>query len=382
MNDYWTSKKLRNKYPNANIYFVYGGRSAGKSFDSKSLTLDAAISSLSDHDNRFMLIRRFDSECTAPKLKNYYNNVKIWSADNDLNTFTDGKYNNVIPYHSSIYLGNGKDIDYDAQVGYYMALENEQDWAGASIEDVTTMVFEEAISRTKYLIDEPAKLMNMYCTIDRNRGKVKLWMFGNPLGKYIPYIVDWGLKPFIDKLEDGEMKALYIPVPDVNGEYPHGSDTKERVAAVYRKDYLQIAIEHTKSRSDGTKVIGKHADTLITGKWQVDNKPKLFHNYKNDKLVYRIIFELDTYRFIAEYRVNGYNRYWFIYPKRTSIKANSRVISTVPNTSIKYTVNLVGRTRTESELFSQFNKSNVFYCNDDCGTFFAQLALNFLGLKL
>jgi hypothetical protein len=132
------------------------------------------------------------------------------------------------------------------------------------------------------------------------------------------------------------------------------------------------------------QLIGEHADSLNSGIWQTDKQPKLEkgYNYKNDKLIYRIIFDVKERKYIAEYRAKSKSRYWFIYPKKTEIKEKSRVISDIVKRDIRYTTSLQARTEKERQLFSEFNTSNIFYSTDDVGTEFKQLALNYLKLKL
>lgn len=60
--------------------------------------------------------------------------------------------------------------------GYYMALSTEQNFAGGSFLDVEDIIFEEFMSRSQYLKDEPSKLMNLYATIDRKRLTTKIWL--------------------------------------------------------------------------------------------------------------------------------------------------------------------------------------------------------------
>lgn len=382
--EFWTSSKLRKKYPNANIYFVFGARSKGKSFDSKSLTVSTALDKLGTNHGRVALIRRFKEECTAPKIRFYYNNLKIWDADNTLSDYTGGQYDCIVPNESTLYFGKAGKKDPAAVLGYYIPLEREQDFAGAAYEDVDNMVMEEAISRTRYIIKEPTHLMNLYCTINRNRKgpeSCKLWMFGNLVGQYIPYVSEWGLRKFIKNMEPGTMKSVYIPRP-IKGEYPHGTETVAKIPPAYRGDYLQCIIDFTDG-NDELALVGEDADTLATGKWQRDNKPKLTDNFKRYKLLYRMVVDLDDSLFLAEYRALNHERFWFVYPKTDKrIHDRTRVISDQIHPSIRYTVGFQARNQTETKLFREFNVSNVFFSDDDTGTLFSQLALNFLGIKI
>lgn len=385
---YYTSKQIRSRHPDANAYMIFGERSNGKSYDNKEIVLKQAIDvQMIDTDDvlekekgRFVYLRRFEDEIRFNKIAKYYSG-KVGRARTM--RLTDNEYDDIKPVRGELYLSNGPDIDAHKKIGYYMCLENEQDYAGAALEDVDNIVFEEFISRSRYLDREPSKLMNLFSTIARRRD-IKLWLLGNTISKVVPYFTDWGIYDYIKQMPQGTIKAFYIPIPDKKGQYPYGKETQERVHPKRREHYFKLAVEYCAPSPLMNQLIGEHADSLNSGTWQTDKQPKLEkgYNYKNDKLIYRIVFDVKERKYLAEYRANGKSRYWFIYPKKTEIKNKSRVISDIVKRDIRYTTSLQSRTEKERILFSEFNTSNVFYANDDIGTEFKQLALNYLKLKL
>lgn len=385
---YYTSKQIRSRHPDANAYIIMGERSNGKSYDNKELTLKQAIDvqmidtddKLEREKGRVVYLRRFESEIRYNKIDKYYGG-KV--GRERVMRLTDNEYDYIKPFHGDLYLSCNGEIDAHKKIGYYLCLENEQDYAGAAMEDVDNIVFEEFVSRTRYLPGEPTKLMNLYSTIDRRRG-VKLWLIGNTISKVIPYFNEWGIYEKVKAMQQGQIKAFYIPIPDKKGQYPYGKETQERVHPKRREYYFKIAVEYCAPSPLMNTLIGAHAASLNSGQWQTDKQPKLEkgYNYKNDKLIYRIVFDVKERKYIAEYRTDKKNRYWFIYPKKTEIKEKTRVISDIIKRDIRYTTSLQARTEKERQLFGEFNTSNVFYASDDVGTEFKQLALNYLKLKL
>ena len=376
---FWQGAKLREKYPDAQIYFVLGERSDGKSYDLKSYTIEKAL--LNEND-RFLTLRRFRNEITRPRINKYYSNTSIWTPEQPLNVFTDNEFNRIDCAFGEVNAVNSDTKEYK-KLGYYGALEDEQDFAGFSLLDVNTIVFEEAISRTKYLDDECNKLMNFYSTIDRRRGTTKLFMLGNPLGKHIPYFIEWGISDHARNLKQGEMCCFYIPMIRPDGSYPYGRETLTRISTTRRKDYVKLAWEWIAPSGNASYIIGTHAGMLANGSFQTDTQAKLADNYKNYKLYKRVIFNFDNVMFIAEFRVKKDKRFWFIYPKTNKeIKKHTRVISNIPNNSYYYSTRVEGHNKAETEYFKYFNNSNLFYSDDDCGTYFNQLALNYLKIKL
>lgn len=76
--------------------------------------------------------------------------------------------------------------------------------------NVKNIIFDEFISRSIYLADEPNKLMNFYCTVDRKQNKVKLWLLGNTISRVCPYLTEWGLQPIIAKMKQGDIAVTYL----------------------------------------------------------------------------------------------------------------------------------------------------------------------------
>lgn len=385
---FYTSKAIRSRHPDANAYMILGERSNGKSYDNKELTLERAIKTqlqetddkLEYEKDRVVYLRRFESEIRYNKIDKYYGG-KV--GKERVLRLTDNEYDYIRPYHGNLYLSSNGEIDATKKIGYYLCLENEQDYAGAAMEDVDNIVFEEFVSRTRYLADEPSKLMNLYSTIARRRD-VKLWLIGNTISKVIPYLTEWGLYDWFKKMNQGQIKAFYIPIPDKTGKYPYGRETLDRVHPKRREHYFKIVIEWCGPSPLKAQLIGQHAASLNSGLWQTDKQPKLErgHNYKDDKLIYRLVFDVQERCYLAEYRAFKRERYWFIYPKKTPIMKKTRVISDKVKRDIRYTCSLQPRTPKESKLFSEFNKSNIFYADDDTGTEFKQLATNYLKIRL
>ena len=53
--------------------------------------------------------------------------------------------------------------------------------------------------------------MNLFSTVDRKRGFVKLWLVGNTISRVCPYLVDWDLLDDIRKQKQGEIITKWIP---------------------------------------------------------------------------------------------------------------------------------------------------------------------------
>lgn len=363
----------------ANINLIYGERSNGKSYQVKHKkgVLKYLEDTVTYHDNytdkgniikecikkgsRFILMRRWREEISSDLIEKYFDDV-------DIMKLTDNKYNCITMFKKQLYLSiyNNEDgkIKRVERIGYVVALSTEQKYAGGSFLDVTDIIFEEFMSRGIYINNEPDKLMNFYSTVDRKRGTTRLWLVGNTISKVCPYLTEWGLMDIIKHQKQGDINTLWIPT----GEYDEDNIPVE----------VKIAIEYCKSTGNSSYVIGKHKDMLNKGEWQSDPQPHLPKSYKCYKILYRLVFLYQGFKFIGEYLMDNENKdvCWFVYPYEGEIKDNILVFSDVIKTSPywqKDIYNPLIKNDRLRDLLKTFKESNIFYASDMCGTDFKQV---------
>lgn len=363
----------------ANINLIYGERSNGKSYQVKHKKgiLKYLEETTNYHDpytnkgniikecikagNRFVLMRRWREDISSDWIEKYFDDV-------DIIKLTDNKYNCVSLFKKKIYLAfynteDGKLTRGDV-IGYAVALSTEQKYAGASFLDVTDIIFEEFMARGIYINSEPDKLMNFYSTVDRKRGTTRLWLVGNTITKVCPYLYDWGLLDIVKKQKQGEINTLWIPT----GEYDEDGIPVE----------VKVAIEYCKSTGNSSYIIGKHKNMLNKGEWKSDPQPHLPKSYKCYKMLYRIIFQYQGFKFIGEYLLDKESKdtCWFIYPYEGVIRDKIIVFSDTIKTSPywqKDIYNPLIKNDKLKELLKTFKESNIFYASDMCGTDFKQV---------
>lgn len=337
---------------NADFNIIYGERSNGKSY---ALKHHKAVLKYINTGKRFILMRRWKEEITTEKIEQYFQDVDIYKI-------TDGKYNCIVMYRKALFFGKydnetGKTQKFD-KIGYVVALSTEQNYAGASYLDVEDIIFEEFMSRSVYIGNEPDKLMNFYCTVDRKRGTTKLWLVGNSISRVCPYINEWGLHNIISNQKQGTIEIIETKSTD--------------------DDSVKIAIEYCKSTGVSSHTIGYNKDMLNDGSWQTFPQPHLPKSKKEYKKLYRIMFLYQGFKFIGEYLKDkeSKNCIWFIYPYTGEIKNNIIVFSDIIKVS-KYwqrdIYNLTFKNDNLRNLFQTFRESNIFYSNDLCGTDFKQV---------
>lgn len=364
----------------ANINWILGERSNGKSYQVKhkkgilpwlsdSVNYHASYKDktkviediIKSKTRRFILLRRLKEEIKTSLIIQYFKDI-------DVLKLTDGKYNYIDVYRQKVYLSNynyeNNKMTHGEMIGYIVALSTEQNYAGGSYLDVTDIIFEEIISRGVYLANEPAKLMNFFCTVDRKRGATRLWLAGNTISRVCPYFEEWGIDKLIREMKQGEIKTTWIPTGEIDDD---GKPIE-----------ILLAVEYCKSTGSSSFVIGRHSDMLNTGSWQTDPQPHLPKSYKEYKKLFSIGFQYKSFKFLCDYLMDTETKdcVWFIYPYNKEFKNKFLVFSDIIKTSRYYQRDIYNPTiknKSIINLLQSFKENNIFYSTDLCGTDFKQV---------
>lgn len=346
---------------NALINIIWGERSNGKSYQVKhKKAIIPFLESAVNNRERFILVRRLREEITTEKIERYF-------ADVDVCKLTNNEYNIIVYYRKEVYLANYNIetglVKRGEKIGYVVALSTEQHYAGASYLDVKNIIFEEFMSRSVYLANEPDKLMNFYNTVDRKRGVVRLWLVGNTISRVCPYLTEWNLQKIILTQKQGTIITSYLPT---GTEDDDGNPIN-----------IKLAIEYCKSTGKSSFAIGKHKDMLNKGSWQSDPQPHLPKSKNEYKIVYMIGFQYKEFKFIGELLLDKESKElaWFIYPYEKEFKNNILIFSDVVKLDRRYQRNIYDITINNDRIqniLNTFREGNIFYSTDLCGTDFKQ----------
>lgn len=354
--EYYNSDRINSE--NANINLIISGRSDGKSYDIK---LKYGILNYLYTGKRFILLRRKKDEIGT-------DDVELYFSDLDIKKITKGKFDAVSCFRRAIYFsrldeetGKMKCIE---KIGYARSLSTEQNTAGHQYPDVDTIIFEEFMSRDVYLRNEPDKLFNFYCTVDRKKGTTKMWLLGNNITRICPYLREWGLMSVIRKQKQGEISTFY---KDAGIDKETGNAVKVKVAVELGADLGRTSF-----------TFGENADMMNSGKWQTASQPHLPKSYKCYNMKYRIVFKFKGFLFLGEFLQDKDTKEfcWFIRPKNDDkIKRKTLVITDEINISKYYQRNIYDITINSKKLkyiLDTFREGIIFYCNDLTGTDFKQ----------
>lgn len=333
---------------NSLINLILGEKSGGKSYQIKH---KKAVEYYLKYKKRFILLRRWKDEVTTEKVEQYFSDV-------DISKLTNSEYNCISVYRRAIYLANydfeNNKVKRGDKIGYAIALSQEQNYSSISFLDVDNIIFEEFMSRTAYIANEPNKLMIFHDTVDRKRGKCKLWLLGNTISRVCPYLSDWDLSATINKMSPGN-------IVDV---------------AFKQNINMTLSVEYCKQTNQKSFAIGTSASMISGGKWLSDKQPHLDFSIKSYKPILRIVFVYYDFKFLATLLSKKNTLVWFICPKKTEVKKNTIVIGQV-NESPLYSKNIYNldyriNEKIRNLISKTFTESNIFYSTDLCGTDFKQ----------
>lgn len=352
--DFYDIQKLLKDYPTAFYYVVFGERSNGKTYSS----LSYAVERYKKSGEQFAYIRRYQEDIRKKNLSNLF-------AGHIENGFISKTFDNqwsLVDYtNSKFYLETRDDNDCvvksEEPIGFAFDLNGMEHYKSTSFPRITTIIFDEFMSRSGYLPNEWVLFANTLSTIIRHRSNVKIIMLGNTVNKYCPYFNEMGLK--------------------------HIREQKPGTVDVYRyaDSDLEVVCEYCTSSA---KKGGKASDTyfafdnpelkMITGgDWEIAIYPHLnvklrpkdtvanfFINF-NEELLHGEVISLPTGPFI------------FIHAKTTPIKDESKdiVYTTRPDERWNYRMCLTRQSDELSKFIIKCLRENrIFYSTNEVGEVF------------
>lgn len=341
---------LKNILAKKCIYnMIFGERSNGKTY----AALKHGLEQFCVDGKQMALIRRWKEDFTGKRGQSMFDALV---SNGEIKKLTSGEYTDVYYYGSRWFLcrydEDGKRITHDRPLAYGFALSSMEHDKSTSYPDITTIVFDEFLTRTMYIPDEFVLFMNTISTIIRHRTDVKIFMLGNTVNKYCPYFKEMGLS-HIKEMSPGDIDV-----------YRYGDSD------------LTVAVEYTRPDKQGKEsdmyfAFDNPKLSMITGgAWEIDIYPHCPVKYKPKEVLFRyfIIFSGDVLQ--CEIIQHEDNCFTFIHRKTTDLKDpdNDIIYSTEydvrPNWKRKITN---PRTPIERKIIEHFQKDKVFYSDNEVG---------------
>lgn len=362
------------------LYFmVFGERSNGKTFAVLVICLIRYVL----YGENFAYLRRWDNDLRPRQLDTLFGALDKF----DLVSFiTDGEYEFIVQYQRAFYLGRYP-VDEDEHeicsntrggipyirepepFGYAFALSMmEHDKGGNYPSDITTIVFDEFMSRIQYLNDELALFSNCISSIKRDDGRFKVWMLGNTVTTYCPYFREMGLK-HITEMKKGEIQTY------------QGSDPETTIAVMWAGS----------PDADAKKDINKFfafdnpkLKMITEGSFETAQYPKfpdLGDSEKDYQIVFRFFLEFDNDLLQADVYASDVRDSEFIFwhPKTTELKHPEEELIYTDQTNMEgnYRRNFKApQTPEEAAIARLIKLEKMCFADNQCGETLRNFMLN------
>lgn len=289
---------------NATYNLIIGERSNGKTY--ASLVEGITNWYTSDKKEQMGIIRRWKEDITGKRASGIFSAI---NSNHEVAKITNGEYEGVTYFSGRFYMCNyddtGKPLYNDNDIlGHTFALTDTEHNKSVSYPNITTIIFDEFLTKYTYLQDEFVTFMNTISTIVRKRTDVKIFMLGNTVNRYAPYFKEMGLNHIAD------MKQGDIDI------YRYG-DSELTVAVEYCKT-LQ-----TDDKNDNNFYFAFNnpkLEMITSGAWELDIYPHIPEKYKPKDVIFQYFIEFDDKIYHAEVVLLDDKTFTYIHEKTTPIK--------------------------------------------------------------
>lgn len=347
----------------AHYKIIYGERSNGKTFSVQERGLTKYL----ETGEQMAIIRRYDEDFKGKLGRETFTHfINNPYRGNVVEQLSNGKWNGIYYYSGTwtlSYTDEKGEVTKDVRpFCYAFAISQQEHVKSTSYPNITTILFDEFMTRGLYLTDEFVMFTNLLSTIIRQRNNVVIYMCGNTVNKWNPYFKEMGLKNVL-KMKAGDIQQYEFAVYDKEGEE--------------KSEKLRIAVEY----SDSPDKKGKDSDVyfafdnaklqMITkGVWELAVYPHLPYKYKNRDIIGEYFVEWEGIILHCEIINVEDIMFTYVHQKTTPVKDEEMdlVFTTEFNARYNYRrkitkpVDEVGK-----KIYWFYQNDKVFYQDNDVG---------------
>lgn len=345
---YYTLKNILAKDARYNI--IFGERSNGKTY----AVLNYGIEQFIATGKKIAIVRRYEDDFRSKRGASMFEGLV---SNGVITKLTGGEWNDITYYSGRWYFSRydediAKRVTDAEPFAYAFSLSSMEHDKSTSYPDITTILFDEFLTRTRYMTDEFVIFMNVLSTIIRMRNDVKIFMLGNTVNQYCPYFVEMGLK-HIKEMKKGDIDV-----------YTYG-DSGLRVAVEYADN------PNKGKPSDVYFAFNNPKLHMITGgAWEFDIYPHKPFDFTPADIKFKYFIKFDGEMLQCE--IVKYKKSWitYIHRKTGDLKQPDKdLIYTTendprPNWRKKITK---PTSELEKKIASFYMKDKVFYQDNEVG---------------
>lgn len=330
---------------------IFGERSNGKTY----ATLEKAIRKWWEKGEQSAYIRRWKEDYRGKRGSQLFAGHEETDIISEI---TNGEYDRVKYYSGKWYLAKmdeqlDKLVSQEEPFCYAFALSDMEHDKSTAYPKVTTIIFDEFLTRQYYLPNEFVTFMNVLSTIIRHRDNVKIYMLGNTVNKYCPYFKEMGLRHVTD-MEPGKIDIY-----------------------TYGESKLRVAVEYCKSpnkegkASDLYFAFDNPSLTMITGgAWEIAMYPHCPLKYKTNDILFTFFINFDDEMLQCEVVQVNDCAFLYIHRKTTPLQNEDDdiIFSELYDPRPNHFRNLRrGNSKIEKKIGEFFRNDKVFYQDNEVG---------------
>ena len=344
---------------NADYNIIFGERSNGKTYAALKYGIERYIKT----GEQMAYIRRWREDLRGKRAENLFANHV---ANGLIEELTKGKFNEVFYLSNKWFLSyydkdKNKRYPDSTPFCFGFCLSEQEHEKSSSYPNVTTIVFDEFLTRRIYLPDEFMLYMNLLSTIIRQRDNVKVFMLGNTVNKFCPYFQEMGLKN-VGVMEQGTIDIYRF------GE--HG--------ATVAVEYCDTIVKQ-KASNKYFCFDNQNLQMITGGKWELAVYPHLPCKYKPKDVLFVFYIKFNDAILQGNIIQVGDENFCYIHQKTTPIKDedNSLIYSLEMNGKPNYKRKLISNASyVESQVSRYFATDKVFFQNNEIGEIVRNYLLN------
>lgn len=339
----------RIKRENALYNVIFGERSNGKSYAVE----EEIIRNYFETGKQGAIIRRWQLDLQGKRGQQVYEPLVL---DGVVKKYSRGEWTGVRYYAGRWFFTKaGEDhkiISQEEPFCYGFSLTDMEHDKSTSYPLVTTILFDEFLSRKGYLPDEFILFMNVLSTIIRYRTDVKIYMLGNTVNKYCPYFSEMGLTHVKDQ-KPGTIESY-----------------------TYGESGLKVAVEYAQGNKRG-KPSDKYfafenarLNMITGGAWEIALYPHCPIQYRPKDIKFRYFIKWQEELLQCDVIMRGNYNFTFIHRKTSPLKNPEKdlIFDTDYNSLFNYGRRLTSpATALQKKIAWYFTADKVFYQDNEIG---------------
>lgn len=314
---------------------IIGERSNGKTYACLKYALDKFFKT----GEEFVYLRRWTDDVKTKRMQTLFTPFL---------DYLEKKGGKVI-FKSGVFYFVDLNTEQETPMAYALSISEVEHMKSSSYENVTTVIFDEFLTRRVYLVNEFVSFMNVLSTIIRKRENVTIFMLGNTVNRYCPYFSEMGLKN-IEHMKQGTIDLYkYSSGMTVSVEYCSNLNKVKKGSSYFAFDNPDLKM-------------------ITEGKWELGIYPHVSWKLYSENIFYSFVIIFNNKYYQGDIYNDDNGIYIFIHEKTTDIKEGTLVYSleSVPDKLYNVSV-FTGGNKVLDLIRKLFLNNKVFYQDNSVG---------------